>query len=603
MNYSAYSNRRYVISAIFFAIALMILVRLFILQLFEAQYKQSAKHNAFRYTTEFPARGLIYDRTGKLLVINEATYDLMVTPNQVKNIDTAALCELLSIDKAIFIDRMKRAKVYSLFKESIFEKQISIETYGYLQEKLFKFPGFFTKARTLRKYPYPIAAHTLGYIGEVSPEKVGEDHYYNPGDYIGISGIERAYENELRGKKGYKISMVDVYNKEKGSYQNGKFDTAAIAGKDLYTTMDAELQAYGELLMTNKRGSIVAIEPATGELLALVSSPSYNPNLLTGRIRSKNYMLLIEDKLKPLFNRALMAQYPPGSTFKLVDALIGQHEKVLKPETRYPCSAGFHHGKLTVGCHIHGSPLDLEQAIQQSCNSYFCYVFKSIVDKRPFKSTYDGYTKWREDVASFGLGEKFNSDLSNELSGNIPTADIYDKCYRKGCWNSLSVITLAIGQDKMLITPLQLANIVAIIANKGYYYLPHIVKAIGNKNTPNTKFIIKKTTCVEPEYFDVVIEAMYKVVESGTGTPAKLAGTKICGKTGTAQNPHGKNHSLFIAFAPKDNPKIAVSVIVENAGFGAEWAAPIASLIIEKYLYRTIKRKELEQKMISGNLL
>jgi len=578
-------------------------IRIVILQLFETKYKESANSNVFRYTTEFPARGIIYDRNGKILVYNEVTYDLMVTPNLVKDVDTIGLCELLSIDKKTFIDRMKRATIYSAYKSSIFEKQISKEMYGFIQEKLFKFPGFYTQARTLRKYPLPIAAHTLGYIGEASPEKIAEDYYYKPGDYIGISGIERSYEKELRGRKGFKITMVDVFNREQGSYQNKKFDTLPEAGKSLYTTMDADLQAYGELLMSNKRGSIVAIEPSTGELLAVVSSPSYNPNLLTGRIRSKNYLQLIDDKLKPLFNRALMAQYPPGSIFKLVDALVGQHEKVLNITTRYPCSAGFHYGKLTVGCHNHASPLNLEQSIQHSCNSYYCYVFKSIVDKRPFTTTYNGFTKWRNDVMSFGLGVKFNNDLSNELPGNVPTADYYDKAYGKGKWNSYSVISLAIGQAELGITPLQMANVAAIIANKGYYLTPHIVKAIGTINNLNSKFADKKTTCVEPEYFNIVIEAMYKVVEAGTGTSAKIPGTMVCGKTGTAQNPHGKNHSVFIAFAPKDHPKIAVSVVVENAGYGAEWAAPIASLIIEKYLFRKTKRAELEQKIINANLL
>lgn len=600
---STYSNRRYVISFLFIIITLIIVIRIVILQLFETKYKESANSNVFRYTTEFPARGIIYDRNGKILVYNEVTYDLMVTPNLVKDVDTIGLCELLSIDKKTFIDRMKRATIYSAYKSSIFEKQISKEMYGFIQEKLFKFPGFYTQARTLRKYPLPIAAHTLGYIGEASPEKIAEDYYYKPGDYIGISGIERSYEKELRGRKGFKITMVDVFNREQGSYQNKKFDTLPEAGKSLYTTMDADLQAYGELLMSNKRGSIVAIEPSTGELLAVVSSPSYNPNLLTGRIRSKNYLQLIDDKLKPLFNRALMAQYPPGSIFKLVDALVGQHEKVLNITTRYPCSAGFHYGKLTVGCHNHASPLNLEQSIQHSCNSYYCYVFKSIVDKRPFTTTYNGFTKWRNDVMSFGLGVKFNNDLSNELPGNVPTADYYDKAYGKGKWNSYSVISLAIGQAELGITPLQMANVAAIIANKGYYLTPHIVKAIGTINNLNSKFADKKTTCVEPEYFNIVIEAMYKVVEAGTGTSAKIPGTMVCGKTGTAQNPHGKNHSVFIAFAPKDHPKIAVSVVVENAGYGAEWAAPIASLIIEKYLFRKTKRAELEQKIINANLL
>ncbi|NVO03710.1 MAG: penicillin-binding protein 2 [Bacteroidetes bacterium] len=600
-----YSDRKYVIYIIFISIGIILGFRLIYLQLMDSSYKVSADKNVLRYNTEFPARGLIYDRNGKLLVYNEAAYDLMVIPKYAKNIDTLGLCQLLGIDKATFIEKMKKASIYSSYSESIFEKQISKEVYGFIQEKLYKFPGFFVQARTLRKYPIPIAAHTLGYIGEVSPEKTLEDKYYKPGDYIGISGIEKSYEAELRGKKGLKVMMVDVFNREKGNFAGGKFDSASIAGKDLYTSLDADLQTYGEYLMKNKRGSIVAIEPETGEILTLVSSPTYNPNLLTGRIRSKNYMTLIEDKLKPLFNRALMAQYPPGSTFKLVNALIGEQEKVLVSSTRFPCSLGFHFGKLTVKCHAHGSPLDLEQSIVQSCNAYYCYAFKAIVEKRPFISTKAGFNKWRNHVLSFGLGEKFHNDLPNELSGNIPTSDYYDKYHGKNRWRAVSVISLSIGQGEIGITPLQLANLAAIIANRGWYYIPHIVKAIGKKNNLNQRFIIKKNTTVEAQYFEPVVNAMNKVVQSasGTGFGGKLENVSMCGKTGTAQNPHGKNHSLFIAFAPKDNPKIAISVIVENAGYGSEWAVPIASLMIEKYLFGKVKRKDLEQKMITGNLI
>ena len=600
-----YSDRKYVIYIIFISIGIILGFRLIYLQLIDPSYKESADRNVLRYNTEFPARGIIYDRNGKILVYNEATYDLMVIPKYAKKIDTIALCQLLGIDKPTFIEKMKKASIYSSYSASIFEKQISKEIYGYIQEKLYKFPGFFVQARTLRKYPIPIAAHTLGYIGEASPEKTIEDKYYKPGDYIGISGIEKSYETELRGKKGLKVMMVDVFNREKGNFGGGKFDSASVAGKDLFTSLDADLQAYGEYLMKNKRGSIVAIEPATGEILTLVSSPTYNPNLLTGRIRSKNYMALIEDKLKPLFNRALMAQYPPGSTFKLLNALIGEQEGVLVSSTRFPCSKGFHFGKLTVKCHAHGSPLDLEQSIVQSCNAYYCYAFKAIVERRPFISTKVGFDRWRKHVLSFGLGEKFHNDLPNELSGNIPTSDYYDKSHGKNRWRAVSVISISIGQGEIGITPLQLANLAAIIANRGWYYIPHIVKAIGNKNSLNQRFLVKKTTTVEAQYFQPVVNAMNKVVQtaSGTGFGGKLENVSICGKTGTAQNPHGKNHSLFIAFAPKDNPKIAISVIVENAGYGSEWAVPIASLMIEKYLFGKVKRKDMEQKMITTNLI
>ena len=601
----ALANRKYIIIGIFIGIAVIFILRLFYVQILVDKYILSANNNVLRYITQYPARGLVYDRNGKLLVYNEAAYDLMVVPKQVGKIDTNELCSLVGITKDEYILRLRRSRNYSPYRPSIFEAQISRENYGYLEEKLFAFPGFYVQPRTLRKYGFPIAAHSMGYIGEVGPEIIVKDPYYKSGDYIGISGIEKSYEELLRGKKGMKIRVVDVFNRDKGSFQDGKYDTTAVAGTDLYSSLDADLQAYGELLMTNKKGSIVAIEPSTGEILCIVSSPAYDPNLLVGRIRKKNYTALSEDTIMvPLFNRALMAMYPPGSTFKLVDALVGQQVGVLTPLTQYFCGGGFPigNGKI-VACHNHFSPLNLTQAIQYSCNTYFCRVFKSIIDQKGMLSTRTSYERWRKYVMSFGLGKKLGIDLPGELNGNIPTPAYYDRYHGKNRWRSLTIISLAIGQGEIGITPIQLANLSAIIANRGFYYTPHIVRASGTADNLNRNFIQKRTCDVDARYFDVVVQGMENVVLAGTATNAKMDSITICGKTGTAQNPHGKNHSIFIAFAPAGHPRIALSVVVENAGFGATWAAPIASLMIEKYLKRDVKRKDVEQNMIQGNLL
>ncbi|HTX87922.1 MAG TPA: penicillin-binding protein 2 [Bacteroidales bacterium] len=600
-----YANRRFILAGLFLIVGLAFIVRLFYVQIIADKYILSANNNVLRYVTQYPARGLIFDRFGKLLVHNEAAYDLMVIPRQVKNVDIPELCRLLGISYQDYQDRLERARIYSPYRPSVFEAQISRENYGYLEEKMFRFPGFFVQPRTLRKYNYPVAAHTMGYIGEVGPDIIQKNPYYRPGDYIGISGIEKSYEDLLRGKKGMKIRVVDVFNRDKGSFQDGKYDTTAYAGTDLYTSLDAELQQYGELLMSNKKGSIVAIEPSTGEILCMVSSPSYDPNLMVGRERKYNYEKLAEDTiLVPLFNRALMAMYPPGSTFKPVEALIGQQLGVLTPETRYPCNGGFPlgNGKM-VGCHPHPSPLDLEGAIQISCNSYFCRVFRSIVDKKPFTNTRDGYTVWRKYVMSFGFGKKTGIDLPGELNGNIPSPAYYDRYHGKGRWTSMAIISLGIGQGEIGITPVQLANVASLIANKGYYFVPHIIRAIGTRDQLNDAFRTPVRCDVDSSYFNIVIDGMEMAVEAGTATNGKMDSVVICGKTGTAQNPHGKNHSVFIAFAPKDHPRIAISVVVENAGWGATWAVPIASLMIEKYLYREVKRKDMEASMIQGNLI
>lgn len=601
---NALSGRRYVIAVIFVAVSLIYLMRLFYIQVLNDSYKMSANNNVLRYMTEYPARGLVYDRDGVLLVYNEAAYDLMVTPRQVKQIDTIDFCETIGITKEQFIKKMKQVKAYSPYKESIFEKQLSKETYAALQEKLYKFKGFFVQARTLRKYPQEIAAHTLGYVGEVSEKITEKNPYYKSGDYIGISGIEKSYEEELRGKKGLKIMMVDVFNRPKGRFKDGMYDTTAISGQNLISSLSAKLQKYGEQLLQNKSGAIVAIDPSTGEILACVSGPSYNPNLLVGRERTKNYGKLFMDKSLPLFNRALMAYYPPGSTFKLLNGLIGEQEQVTFRETRYPCNRGYPVMGGKPKCHPHPSPMDLPGAVSTSCNSYFCYVFRSIIDNRKkYPNVVAGYNAWRDYVLSFGVGVKIHTDLPQELPGNVPTQKYYDKYFGKNGWKSSTIVSLSIGQGELGVTPLQMANIICSIANKGYYYTPHIIKGIGDKKEPRSEYKTKHYTKVEPKYFEPIIDGMQGAVDHGTSTSARLKNIVVCGKTGTAQNPHGKDHSVFVAFAPRDNPKIAVAVLVENGGWGATWAVPIGGLMIEKYLCDSISKPDMEKRMLEGVVL
>lgn len=595
------SGQRFVILGIFTVVIFIYLVRLFYIQVIDDSYKLSANNNVLRYITEYPARGLVYDRTGKLLVYNEAVYDLMVIPKQVKDFDTTSFCDIVGITKEDFVKKLKKARGYSPVKSSIFEKQLSAETYAVLQEKLFKFHGFYVQPRTLRKYPNKVAGHTLGYIGEVDDKLVAKNPYYQSGDYIGISGLEQSYEEELRGQRGVRIVMVDVFNREKGSFSNGEYDSAAVSGQNLVTTLDLELQMLGEQLLENKIGSVVAIEPSTGEILAIVTKPGYDPNLLVGRVRSKNYSQLLKDELKPLFNRAMMAYYPPGSTFKLVNALIAQQEAIITPATVFPHS--FVVGSKSVKCHPHPGGLGLEGAVQYSCNPYFCNTFRAFVDNRKFVTSENGYKLWRDYVLSFGIGRKIGVDLPHELKGNVPTVDFYDRYYGKGRWKASTIFSLGIGQGELGVTPLQMANIMCIIANKGYYYTPHIVKKIGDKPNTTRNLAEKHVTMVNASHFNAIQDGMQKVVEAGTARVARFGDFVICGKTGTAQNPHGKDHSLFVAFAPRENPKIAIAVMVENSGFGATWAAPVASLMMEKYLTDSISRPELYERMIKGNLL
>lgn len=595
-------GRQIIIGIIFSVVVLIYVVRLFYLQVIDEKSKLDAKNNAFRYLTEFPVRGYIYDRNNKLLVFNDPAYDLMVVPKNVTFCDTLALCNILDIDTAGFNKRMRKARLTPR-KESYFEKQISSETYAKLQEKMYRFQGFYIQKRTIRKYPKKTAAHLLGYIGEVSKFQAEKDPYYKEGDYIGISGIEKGYEKELRGKKGVRIAITDVHNKIVGRFMDGKYDTLAIPGKPLYCTIDADLQEYGEKLMQGKKGSIVAIDPTTGEILCLVTSPTYDPNLLVGRERSKNYMMLMQDTLnQPLFNRALQAAYPPGSIFKLIDALVGQKEGVLSASTQYPCARGYPPMGGKPKCHPHPG-VNLYGAIQYSCNSYFSYVFRSIVDQSKYKRFEDGYNNWRDHVMSFGVGKRLNSDLPYEYAGNVPSVKYYNRVFGENHWRSNTVVSLGIGQAELTILPVQMANVMCVIANRGYYYIPHVIQGVGHEKKSDPRFAEKHYCMVPPEYFDVVIEGMARVVESGTAAASKIKDIPFCGKTGTAQNPHGKDHAVFVAFAPRENPKIAIACVVENSGFGGTWAAPITSLMIEKYLRGKITRPEIEKRMIEANLI
>jgi penicillin-binding protein 2 len=597
------TERKMVIIAIFVIVATIFLIRLFYIQVIDESYILSAESNVLRKNTIYPNRGVIFDRNGLLLVYDEAAYDIMVVPRQVKRMDTLEFCNLVDITPDEFRSKIKKAISYSRYKPTIFISSITKDEFGYIEEKLYKFPGFFVQSRSLRTYPFPIAAHLMGYVAEVDNREIEANSYYRMGDYIGKSGIERFYEPVLRGKKGFSIVMVDVHNREQGSYKDGKYDTLAELGKNLYLTIDAKLQAYGERLMTNKIGSIVAIDPKTGEILAFVSSPGYDPNLLIGRIRGENFAKFASDTLKPLINRAIMGAYPPGSTFKMANALVGLQMGTLTEGTAYGCSGP---STSPIKCtHNHKSPLQLREAIEQSCNPYFWNVYKSILERSGFGSTEANYERWRNHILSLGFGKKFNTDIPFETSGNIPTTNYFNRIYGADHWRALTVRSLGIGQGEITVTPLQLANMAAIIANKGYYFPPHVVRAIGSSGNSNKEYEKPVYSTIDGVHFNVLQEAMLEVFEGSHGTArwAKLEGVRICGKTGTAQNPHGKDHSMFIAFAPLENPEIAMSVIVENAGFGSTWAAPIASLMIDKYLNDSISRPDVEQRILEADLI
>lgn len=588
-------------------IAVVFLIKLFVLQIVDKEYKINASNNAYRYDIRYPARGLILDRNGKILVGNETAYDIMITPFEVKELDTVDLCRIFNLDINEVREKLKEYKRNRRrigYQSIPFVKQVSARQYSVFLEKAYKFPGFSAISRTIRNYPYNAGANLLGYITEVDTAFLRRNPSYKRGDYVGRTGIEQSYEHILKGEKGYNIFLRDVHNKVKSSFAEGRYDLQAIPGKSIVSSIDAQLQQYGELLMSNKIGSLVAIEPSTGDILTLVSSPGIDVTKLSSI--NKFYNELVNDPLKPMFNRAVMSPYPPGSVFKLVNALIALEEGVIKPDTRYSCSGGYKVGR-GVGCHPHPSPTDLAQSIMMSCNTYYCIAFRDIIDNPKYKSVTQGFLKWKEMVESFGFGQKLGTDFPAEQAGNMPTTETYDKIHGKNRWRSLSIISLAIGQGEIGTTPLHLANLAATIANRGYYHTPHIIK--GSPDTLiNADYTKRHYTMVDTSHFEIIVEGMYRAVNSPPGSGATASrvavpGLDICGKTGTSQNPHGRDHSVFICFAPRDNPKIAVAAYIENAGFGATWAAPIASLLVEMYLNKEISRKDLEIRIIESNLL
>lgn len=602
-----FASRRNIIAGIVLVAALSLVVRLFYLQVIDTSYKLSAENNSKRIETLYPSRGLIFDRNKKLMVYNQPAYDLMIAPFELQAFDTLELCRIVGVDAERMRTGIRRA-FNPRYRREPFIKQLSPETYASLQERLYKFPGFYVRSRTLRRYNKEFAAHLFGYVGEVDEQTIARNDYYTMGDYIGISGIEGYYEKEVRGKKGQEVLLVDVHGRVKGPYQGGRFDEDAVVGRNLVCSIDEDLQEYGEKLMKNYKGSIVAIEPATGEILTLISAPTYNPSLLIGRQRTVNYTRLESDPMEPLFNRALMANYPPGSTFKPVQALIGLQEGVISAGSTFSCNQGFYARGVSVGCHIHSSPLDLIHGIQNSCNAYFCNVFRRIIEDPKFGNAEQAYRNWYNLVLTFGFGSRLNGDFTNELKGFIAPAGYFDRYYGTNRWNALTVISMAIGQGELLITPLQMANMAATIANRGHYIIPHVIKEIEGIDTLENRFYKKHIIPIDTANFGLVIRGMELAVNGGPGSTARIAQIPdiiVCGKTGTAQNPQGKDHSVFIAFAPKDDPRIAISVYVEHGIWGASYAAPIASLMIEKYLTGNIApgRKWVEDRMLNGNLL
>ena len=591
--------------------ALILIAKLFSIQILEDKYKLSAENNTMVYTTIYPTRGIIHDRNGNILVGNKVAYDLMVTPKEVEEFDTLALCSVLDITPEFVKEKMDefyRNRRRIGYQSVVMMKQIPPETYMKFAEVAYKFPGFRGQARSIREYPFNAGGNLLGYVSEVNSSYI-ERHpdEYKSGDYAGMTGIEAAREKELRGVKGYNIWLRNSRNKIESRYRDGELDVEAVPGDDITTTIDAELQHYGQMLMDNKVGSLVAIEPSTGEILTLVSSPGIDVDQLANI--GQHYKDISTDPYKPMFNRAVQASYPPGSVFKLVNGLIGLQEEVFTPSTQYPCSMGYHFGRNKLGCHAHKSPLNFEESIMMSCNAYYCYVLRNLLENPKYGSIDEAMDKWNEYVKSFGFGQKLGSDFPSELGGNIPDSKYYNRVYRKGGWKATTVISLSIGQGEIGCTPLHLANLCATIANRGFYYTPHIIKDSENV-TIDSKYKEKNYTMVDTTHFHKVIGGMYRAVNSGygsggTASVAAVEGLDICGKTGTAQNPHGNDHSVFICFAPRDNPKIAVAAYVENGGFGATWAAPIASLLTEKYLNGEIsnERKALEERMLNGDLM
>lgn len=584
--------RMRVLQAVVLVIFGVIALRLAYIQLFDRRYVELAKANALRHVVEYPTRGEVFDRNGEFLVQSRECYDLMVVYSEIDKagFDTTRLCSVLGLPREKLERELAAARRWPRAARLVMN---FIPKEDKLRFDEGNFRGFYTVYRTVRQYPRKVGGNLLGYVGEVNADMIRRNPSYKPGDYVGMSGVESAYEPLLRGRKGVRIQEVDTHGAIKGSYMNGMYDTLPESGKYLVSTIDARLQLFAEELMAGKVGAAVAIEPSTGEILMMVSSPTYDPDQMVGRERSKHYAEMVRNKRRPMFNRAVRAKYPPGSTFKLVQGLIGLQEGVLKPSDRHICHQGYSAGRLKMRCHAHPSPLDLRFAVSTSCNAYFCYVFRDILDNPKYGSVKEGFDVWRKYVESFGFGRKLGSDFLGEGNGYVPDRAYYDRVYR-GSWNSLTVLSLSIGQGELGCTPLQMANLAAIIANRGYYYIPHIVKKIEGQDSLDRRFYERHYTMVEPKYFEPIVEGMWRGVHvDGTSRMARLDGWDVCGKTGTAQNPHGRDHSTFLSFAPKDNPKIAISVYVENGGFGATTALPIASLLEEYYLTDTVKRPQL----------
>ena len=595
----AYRN----IILIIVTIALSLTVRLFFIQVLDDSYEIMAANNAFRYEVQYPARGIIYDRNGEALVENITAYDIMVAPREIRNIDTAELCDIFRISRDELRGILREVRRNRNYSAVPFLKQVSPESFAVFQERAYLYHGFYPVVRTLRAYPRTIGGNVLGYIQEVDTAAVRRNPYYKPGDYAGKSGVEEFYEEVLRGRKGVSIYLRDSRNRVVESYGEGRYDTAAIPGLDIVSSIDAGLQEYAQTLMRNKLGSAVAIEPSTGEILALVSSPTFDPSDLSGENRNKNYMTLHRNPSKPLFNRAIMSGLnPPGSVFKVVSGLVGLKEGVLTPETRYSCAGGYPYGR-GVKCHGHFSPANLEQAVMFSCNAYFCYVFRNLIDNKKYSNLDSSLMAWRDNVQGFGFARRLGVDLPGEQAGTLPVPKDYDKIHGKNQWKSLSIISLSIGQGEVGTTTLQLANMCATIANRGFYYIPHVVKSIGDGGKVADKYYEKQYCGVDASLFAPIVEGMRMAVNAGTAWRVRIPDIEMCGKTGTAQNPHGENHSVFVCFAPKDNPKIAVAVYIENAGYGATYAAPIAALMVEKYLKGKITRTDLEQNMLAIDLV
>ena len=592
------------------AAVLLLLGSIFSIQLLDDRYKQDADRNSTVYETIYPTRGAIFDRNGAVLVGNKVAYDILVSPREVKAFDTLALATALGVTPEFIrgkMDEYHRKRASIGFQAVTMMRMVPAETYLRFEEVKYKFPGFRGQARGVREYPVNAGGNLLGYVSEVN-QRYMERHpgEYRSGDYAGMTGIEAAREQDLRGEKGYHIYLRNARNQIEQPFKDGAMDKEAVPGKNITTTIDAQLQQYGQELMAGKVGSVVALEPSTGEILALVSSPGIDVEQLSDI--GKHYNEIVKNPYKPMYNRAVQASYPPGSVFKLVNALIGMQEGVLRPEMRYPCSHGYHYGAgHKLGCHGHRSPIDMTESIMMSCNAYYCYVLKNIVDNRKYDSPADGLDHWNEYVKSFGFGRKLGSDFPAELAGSIPSSRTYNRSYGRGRWNSTTVISLSIGQGEILATPMHLANLCATIANRGYYYIPHIVKASeGVEIEP--RFFQRQYTLVDTTHFPKVIRGMWLAVNApagagGTARVAHVDSLDICGKTGTAQNPRGADNSVFICFAPKDNPKIALAAYVENGGFGAAYAAPIASLMAEKYLKGKTSRPELEKRMMETNLM